>query len=934
MANSKFNNKLKISSLNCKNVKTSMSDVKHLCDNSDICFLQETWLRDDELNLLNSINRNFIGRGTSAMNTDGGIISGRPFGGVAILWRKNLELNVNVKRFQDPRFIGIELTINKSTILLVNSYMPYECSDNKEDFIFYLGMLQDLVESSSCDKIAIIGDWNANIGSLFGGLMSDFATSNSMLISDVTLLPSDSYTYISEAHNSTSWLDHCVSSSAFHKLINFCDIGYDYVISDHRPIRLFLDLSILRSEAEQKVENPINTVHWEKVTDDEKRNYTIKSRQLLSQITIPSHLYECKNCTNSDHLAEIDIYLHSIIEALKNASSELCSSDCSKEHEYCHIPGWNDHVKDLYAASRDAFLTWRSLGSPKTGFSADFMRRCRARFKYALRLCKRNEDQMRADSHGNFLAQKSYVEFWRGIQKENCKQFTSPLNVGGETGTENIANLWKDHFSGTLNSVHNESDKEHVLNELSRDDVSLRISALDVAKSISNMKNGKSCAVDGISAEHLKLADASVTVHLSLCFSFMLSHNYVPSTLSDVIIIPIPKDKLGDLSDVNNYRPIAIASILSKVFENCILIHCADYLETFDSQFGFKKNHSTDQCIFVLKETIHYFVDNGSPVFAAFLDASKAFDRVNHWSLMKKLIHRGVPLCVVRTLLFWYRNQEFLACWNGVKSNKFHVLNGVRQGSILSPFLFAVYMDALSSKLEKSDAGCFLHGMIVNHLMYADDLVILAPSLKGLQKLLDVCCDFAVEHDIIFNIRKSHGMKFLPKDFQDIAFDQPRLNNDYLDYVDEFCYLGHLITSDLSDENDMSRQQKKMCARANVIIRKFVKCCEDVKKTLFRSFIACIYGCSLWLNYRCSSFNSIKVTYNKALRMMFNLPRKCSVSENFVQRDLPTFDELIRKQSVSLLLRACDSKNLLVSTLSSCQFTSRRLQFWSEKLFV
>ena len=110
----------------------------------------------------------------------------------------------------------------------------------------------------------------------------------------------------------------------------------------------------------------------------------------------------------------------------------------------------------------------------------------------------------------------------------------------------------------------------------------------------------------------------------------------------------------------------------------------------------YKKQHSTDMCIFTLKSVIKYYTRQNTPVFSCFLDASKAFDRVNHWKLFRKLITRKVPLMIVRMLIFWYSKQKMCIKWGQATSDYFTISNGVRQGGILSPRLFAVYVVDLS----------------------------------------------------------------------------------------------------------------------------------------------------------------------------------------------------------------------------------------------
>ena len=125
-----------------------------------------------------------------------------------------------------------------------------------------------------------------------------------------------------------------------------------------------------------------------------------------------------------------------------------------------------------------------------------------------------------------------------------------------------------------------------------------------------------------------------------------------------VVVVPLLKCKSKDPSDVNNYRPIAIATALSKVLEQALLSRLIRYLGTAESQFGFKAAHGTDMAIFALKQTIDYYRENNSPVYMCFLDAKKAFDRVNHWTLAKQLLERGTPVHLVKLIVYWYREQE------------------------------------------------------------------------------------------------------------------------------------------------------------------------------------------------------------------------------------------------------------------------------------
>ena len=155
------------------------------------------------------------------------------------------------------------------------------------------------------------------------------------------------------------------------------------------------------------------------------------------------------------------------------------------------------------------------------------------------------------------------------------------------------------------------------------------------------------------------------------------------------------KNKHDSVSAISNYRPIALPTIISKYFEHYILFMTRNFLSSVDNQFGFEPAHSTDMCLFLLKQAISQYNTHGSPVFAAFLDAFKAFDKVNHYILFKKLSEDNAPEIFVKLLANWYSRQLLCVRWGTTYSKFFTVSNRVKQGSILSPFLFAVYMNQL-----------------------------------------------------------------------------------------------------------------------------------------------------------------------------------------------------------------------------------------------
>ena len=209
------------------------------------------------------------------------------------------------------------------------------------------------------------------------------------------------------------------------------------------------------------------------------------------------------------------------------------------------------------------------------------------------------------------------------------------------------------------------------------------------------------------------------------------------------------------------------------------------FLATDSLQFGFKPNISTSHAIYTLKNTSDYFSNNHSRIFLAFLDCSKAFDRISHWGLFIKLMKRNVPLCFLMTVMFLYLNMTCDCKWNRVKSRVFEIPSGTKQGGILSPDFFSLYIDDLISLLKASGFGCHMINICISAIFFADDVVLLSPSLSGLQKLIDICVSYCSTFCLDFNIKKSKIMVEGERLCED-QLSPVTLNGLSLDYVTEY----------------------------------------------------------------------------------------------------------------------------------------------------
>ena len=394
------------------------------------------------------------------------------------------------------------------------------------------------------------------------------------------------------------------------------------------------------------------------------------------------------------------------------------------------------------------------------------MKQARAQFKLALRHCRQNEKQLRADAMSRKFNSGDFPRLWNDIKTLNPKVNKLSQKVGEAVGDEDIARMWGDHFSSILNCIKDQDSQTQVDNLLSNNiqfQHTDRITPEDVRIAIKKLPNNKSPGCDGLPAEAFKFCHPIIYILLAALFNACIIHQFLPKPLLLVHLLPLIKNKLKDAADPGNYRPIAITTITSKIFESILLNRLAPFLHTTENQFGFKANHSTDTCIYVLKELLNYYITSASPVFLCFVDVRKAFDRVNYLKLFLKLHNRGTPLYLIGILYCWFSTQQFCVKWGNVLSFRFGSSNGLRQGGILSPYLFNTYTDELNTKLNSLPIGCSINDITINNLCYADDMVLISPSVQGLQRLINTCSSYANEFDIIYNETKTQCMSVLPR---------------------------------------------------------------------------------------------------------------------------------------------------------------------------
>ena len=193
----------------------------------------------------------------------------------------------------------------------------------------------------------------------------------------------------------------------------------------------------------------------------------------------------------------------------------------------------------------------------------------------------------------------------------------------------------------------------------------------------------------------------------------------------------------------------------------------------------------------------------------------------------------------------------------------------ISQGGELSPLLYNVDTDDLNHLLQATGVGCYVVGAWVNSQSYADDMVLLAPTVTALQTLLEVCRTYVGPRDTEYNTTKTVWMLVWPKQSQGRYrySTRLRLGNEELNFVEEFRYLIHVTTADCRDDKDIKKQFRRENAVGNMLVNKFSFAPNESKIQLFRSYCYPIYGCAFW---RHSFKNSI--SYSDIFKRLINVP--------------------------------------------------------------
>jgi hypothetical protein len=500
----------------------------------------------------------------------------------------------------------------------------------------------------------------------------------------------------------------------------------------------------------------------------------------------------------------------------------------------------------------------------------------------------------------DFLATLDYKSFWRELARR-AGRAPIPEEIDSARGKDEIAEMWANHFAELFSQDILVSQDE--LPHVDLHNVGTVITGELVAKAIRSLRLTAAPGPDGLMAQHLRFAPPIINEAIAELINGMLEQGAVPPQMMMSSIKPLMKKSYLDPKKSKNYRAISLNNLLFKLTEVVFLEILQPHLWTSDNQCAYKCNSDTNIAVLLVSETVRYYNHLGSPVYAAFLDASQAFDRVDHDLLFAKLSARGAPTDLVQVLSQAYKTQRSSVKWDNFTSRSFPIRNGVRQGGILSPHLFSVYTHDLISALLDTTEGCTVGAAKMGVIAYADDLALLSPTREGLQHLLDTALENGEKIGLRFNAEKSAAMLFSGRTGMTTEGCVVNMNTTPLAFLSKLNYSGHVITTKNDCREDMLRARRSIYGAYNSALRPFHSANAASRITIFGAHCAHLFGCELWTTSRGSAFKDTQRAFDNCMKGALRIGRRCSTTWAAMEANLLPFRLLLARRRLAAMLR-------------------------------
>ena len=263
---------LRCCSFNCRGWNSGYLTLKNQIDSLDLCFVQEHWLHHDHLHKIREISPDFLSVSVSAMNNSV-LLSGRPYGGYSILYRKSLGISITPLSSCSDRFCGIKLCDSSGlSILIICVYMPAICfSRSSDEYLYTLGELERYISVQQCDASFLFGDFNVDFGrgGSLSSLLSVFISEHNLCARDLSFSNHVQYTYERGDGLARSWIDHILCTNTHAHLVTDVYVDHsDCTLSDHYLLHFFIQANCLPpvTTLSCSYSSAHHTIDWDKAS--------------------------------------------------------------------------------------------------------------------------------------------------------------------------------------------------------------------------------------------------------------------------------------------------------------------------------------------------------------------------------------------------------------------------------------------------------------------------------------------------------------------------------------------------------------------------------------------------------------------------------------------------------------------------------------------
>lgn len=880
--------------------------LENILNNVDICAVQEHWLYSDSLAFLNSIHQDFCAYGRSSNDLNPYSVWRRGKGGVAILWRKSLSYQIEIlDDIGNDRIICIRVNLSMSQhIYIVCVYMP-SSNVSLSNFKSHMERLEDVINQLFYrGKVVVMGDFNAHIG-CHGGprsfnrlndkgrlLVDAMIRLNLISVNSQEFAEGPTETFFANDGLCLTTVDHILLHPESIHLVTSCKVGTDHCknLSYHLPIYCKLNV-------------PVEQCHPKKCTRTQVAWKCINNSKILQryQSAIKRNLLE--NVGENYDIANLDE-----VESMLTKITDSLNSSAKKAVPLCkfkpHLkPYWKDGLDSLHQSSRLQRKIWIANGRPRDPNNVYYnnYKIAKRDFRKLLRR-KAYEEEVRdfSDLTNAYDVNRSTFQKIMSKRRKEHGNAQKRLKVDDRIVTDEVEllDIWKNHyadlFTPKLNPSFNEEFKRFVEQKIQQynvesfhctdDPLDDPFEVEHVASVCRKLPNGKAGGSDGLVYEHLKYADNSLYLILTDIFNAIRNFEDVPECSTSGIIMSLFKGKKKSRLLKCNYREITLLNIIGKVFERLVLDRLMPkFCEVgipHPLQFAYQKGTGCIQASYVLQKAALYNIERGSKVYACLLDSAKAFDTVWIDGLFYKLYQIGIRGKTWRILRSWYSKLFARVIFNDLVSDPFPVKQGVRQGGVLSPWLYLCFNNDIVAEPALINNGITVQDISVGCVMAADDIALLSCRTTGLQSMLHAMEEYSKKWRFEFNSEKSVVITLGESTRTNNVLKQQRvwtINGEAIKEKVSEVHVGILLSGTFSNKERCMLAATKGKEVTSCLLSSGVRpgglnpiCGVDLWRTVGISRM--LYGCELWWDMTQSDLLSLEVANRFAAKRIQGLP--------------------------------------------------------------